>query len=245
MSYYSGKQAKFYDIIHSEKKYDIEIQFLINLYENFLSKTPKSVLDVGCGTGSHTIRFAERNYNILGIDISNDMIQFAKKKHTNKNLEFINCGISNVNRKFDLSYSLFNVINHILKFEDLISFFKGIKSTLNKDGLYVFDCYNGIATILDNPRDRVKERHIGSDKIVIKTKCDYNDFEETLVLNNVVKYKKKIIEYSIKHRIWKPESLKDIMNYVGLELIKIYKSFDLNAVVKKEDYKIVFACKLK
>ena len=102
-----------------------------------------------------------------------------------------NCGISNVNRKFDLSYSLFNVINHILKFEDLISFFKGIKSTLNKDGLYVFDCYNGIATILDNPRDRVKERHIGSDKIVIKTKCDYNDFEETLVLNNVVKYKKK------------------------------------------------------
>ena len=171
------------------------------------------------------------------------MIQFAKKKHTYKNLDFINCDISNVNRKFDLSYSLFNVINHILKFEDLISFFKGIRLTLNKDGLYVFDCYNGIATILDNPRDRVTERYIGSDKIVIKTKCDYNDFKETLVLNNVVKYKNEIIRYSIKHRIWKPQSLKDIMNYAGLDVLGVYKAFDLKTEVKKEDYKIVFVCK--
>ena len=244
MSIYSGDQAKFYDLIHSEKRYDLEAQFLIDLHKIHSSKKPKKILDVGCGTGSHTIEFAKKGYNILGIDLASDMIQIAEEKYKNKNIKFLLSDVTDVDNTFDLSFSFFNVINHILNLEDLISFLKGIKSSLNKGGLYMFDCYNGIATILDNPRYRLTEKYVGEHKLIIETSCENNDFRETLVLKNKIKIKDKIFKYSIKHRLWKPEFLRDIIKYVGLDVLNIYKAFDLKEMVKKEDYKIVFVCKL-
>ena len=244
MSIYSGDQAKFYDLIHSEKRYDLEAQFLIDLHKIHSSKKPKKILDVGCGTGSHTIEFAKKGYNILGIDLASDMIQIAEEKYKNKNIKFLLSDVTDVDNTFDLSFSFFNVINHILNLEDLISFLKGIKSSLNKGGLYMFDCYNGIATILDNPRYRLTEKYVGEHKLIIETSCENNDFRETLVLKNKIKIKDKIFKYSIKHRLWKPEFLRDIIKYVGLDVLNIYKAFDLKEMVKKEDDKIVFVCKL-
>ncbi len=47
-----------------------------------LSKIKKegTVLDVGCGSGQATMPFAERGYQVTGLDISKDLITIAKKK---------------------------------------------------------------------------------------------------------------------------------------------------------------------
>ena len=40
------------------------------------------VLDLGCGTGSLTIRLARRGYSVVGVDLSPDMLTLAKRKAT-------------------------------------------------------------------------------------------------------------------------------------------------------------------
>jgi SAM-dependent methyltransferase len=46
-----------------------------------LSEMPKDgkILDIGCGPGKATVPFAKRGYNILGVDISSELIEIAKE----------------------------------------------------------------------------------------------------------------------------------------------------------------------
>src|SRR3989338_3709869 len=39
-----------------------------------------TILDVGCGTGQATLLFAQKGYRVIGLDISQEMINIAKEK---------------------------------------------------------------------------------------------------------------------------------------------------------------------
>lgn len=41
---------------------------------------PKTVAELGCGTGSLTIPLAEAGYHMTGIDLSSDMLAVARQK---------------------------------------------------------------------------------------------------------------------------------------------------------------------
>ena len=53
-----------------------EVEFLI---EELGLKEGASLLDVGCGTGRHSIELARRGYQVTGIDLSSGMLAEAKK----------------------------------------------------------------------------------------------------------------------------------------------------------------------
>lgn len=50
-----------------------------------------SILDVGCGTGRHSIELAKRGYKMTGIDLSESQLERANKKAlaANANVEFL------------------------------------------------------------------------------------------------------------------------------------------------------------
>jgi len=47
----------------------------------------KSLLDVGCGTGRHALELASRGYRVLGVDLSEEMLDMADKKAQQAGLE--------------------------------------------------------------------------------------------------------------------------------------------------------------
>jgi len=149
---------EYYDKLYTTKDYAAEVEIILRIAYDKLGKAPESILDVGCGTGGHSLLFAEKGYKVVGADIDQHSIDVARCKSTNlksKNLTLL-CG--DVNKielyGFDMIVSLFNVVNYIHKIDDLTSFFKGIYSRLTAPGLYVFDCWNGLAAILDLPREK-------------------------------------------------------------------------------------------
>lgn len=66
-----------YDNLCYTKNTVNEVDFLIDV----LTLSPgDSVLDVGCGTGRHSIELARRGYSVTGIDLSSGMLAQAKEK---------------------------------------------------------------------------------------------------------------------------------------------------------------------
>jgi 2-polyprenyl-3-methyl-5-hydroxy-6-metoxy-1,4-benzoquinol methylase len=51
-----------------------EVDFLI---EELALPSGGSVLDVGCGTGRHSIELARRSYSVTGLDLSREMLARA------------------------------------------------------------------------------------------------------------------------------------------------------------------------
>jgi len=100
---------------------------LMNYHKFFVDNVSAndSVLDIGCGNGALTYDVAKKAKKIVGIDLSEQNISFAKRKLSVKNIEYI-CGdaLTNLpNGKFDVIL-LSNVLEHIEKRIEFLSSLK-------------------------------------------------------------------------------------------------------------------------
>lgn len=76
-------------------KYDNEVFVQGTVGEcNFIEKEigynkAARILDVGCGTGRHSIELTRRGYHVVGVDLSESQLRRAKKKASEQKLEIV------------------------------------------------------------------------------------------------------------------------------------------------------------
>jgi len=98
---YDGFYADIYDIlVYSDVKDDYEVGQILN---KTTPTTESIILDVGSGTGHHVALLAEKGFNVIGLDKSQEMIKKAKSNFPN--LNFVNGDIMNANQFHPQSFT--------------------------------------------------------------------------------------------------------------------------------------------
>ncbi len=69
-------------------------------------------------------------------------------------------------------------------------------------------------------------------------------------MNNYVEvYEKEELvdkfDYDLKHLLWTPHILKELLSEYNFDVISINKSYDINKKANTNDYKLMFVCKYK
>jgi len=101
----------------------------------------KIVLDMACGTGNITLPLAKMGYDMIGTDISTDMLSQAQAKADNLKILFLAQDM----RKLDLYGTIDAAIcvcdgmNYILCESELEAVFKRVRMFLNTGGVFIFD----------------------------------------------------------------------------------------------------------
>ena len=125
--------------IYDELQKDIDY----NIWTTWVAKYPKStrILELGSGTGTLANILDLQGYDIVGSDLSTEMIKYASKKNENINfLEIDICGF-NLEQKYDLIIVFMDTINYILGEKDLKKAFSNMYKHLNKGGRLLFDIH--------------------------------------------------------------------------------------------------------
>ncbi len=111
------------------------------LYMELIEKcNAKSVLDIGCGTGSLLSLLAGRGYNLTGVDPANASLDIAKRKHGAESISWIH-GDSSLAPKesADVAVMTGNVAQVFIEdeawFENLSNIHRAVKS----DGRLIFE----------------------------------------------------------------------------------------------------------
>jgi len=134
---YSEIFSKYYDQLmcrEARKNYE-RITYFIDKYKG---GDIDNLLELGCGTGE-VIKYFENDFDITGIDISPWMIKEAKKKLSYGNVYEMDMKNFKFNQNFDLIFSVFDSINHLLKKEEWEKTFRNVSKHLNNRGLFIFD----------------------------------------------------------------------------------------------------------
>ncbi len=150
--------ADYYDALYQKKDYPGECDYLIELWNKFSDIEVKSILDLGCGTGNHSHIFAEKNYDVLGIDQSVEMLNQARNKmqHLSNPANLLVADLCNFNLKqtFDSLISMFAVVGYLTTNSQLSSLFTSVYDHLKPGGLFVFDVWYGPAVLNQLPENR-------------------------------------------------------------------------------------------
>lgn len=106
----------------------------------------KTVLDLGCGYGWHCQYAVECGAKqVLGIDLSEKMIQEAQTRNRDTRITYRVCGLDTYEypaNTYDCVVS--NLVLHYVK--DLSQVYKNVYKTLKKDGVFIFNIEHPIFT---------------------------------------------------------------------------------------------------
>jgi glycine/sarcosine N-methyltransferase len=146
------KNEKFYDLLSPdfdlmvswEKRLKNEAPFFLKLFEK---NKVKRILDLACGTGHHSISFAKSGYLVTGVDLSEKMLEIARKNAKGvTGVKFLKAGFLDVypkiKNRFDAVICLGNSLPHLLRKNDLKKTLLNIYNLLNPGGIFILQNRN-------------------------------------------------------------------------------------------------------
>ena len=137
-----GPIAPFYDQLMHSVPYDMWLEYYLLLLET-RDQRPERILDVCCGTGLLCEMMAKRGYDISGIDISAPMIDEAKRKATELDLQIAYLAQSaqdfRFEQPFESAYSFFDSLNYITDLGELKKAIQNVSDHLLPGSMFVFD----------------------------------------------------------------------------------------------------------
>lgn len=133
-----GKFAEIYDSLMDDVPYEKIAEIIDGKIKKYNIKN-NIVLDLACGTGTLTGALSSKGYEMLGVDISAEMLQKAQEK--NPDVLFLNQSMDD----FELYGTVgaivccLDSVNYLLDDESLNNMLKLCNNYLDPDGLLIFD----------------------------------------------------------------------------------------------------------
>ena len=146
------ERPRLYDAIQSEWDYDRDAAFVRDALADrgidLDGPDPERLLEVGCGTGEHTRRFAARGLDVTAIDVHEEMLAVAREKRAGELgragavVDFRRAGLPNPElddaEPFDAAVAIRGVVNHLPP-SDLGPALAALRDRLRPGGALVFD----------------------------------------------------------------------------------------------------------
>jgi SAM-dependent methyltransferase len=151
----TGLNSEYYDLLYQNKDYRDEAQY----YSGIIQKNrplAKTMVDFGCGTGKHDVYFAEKGFEVSGVDLSQGMIDKAVAGKSGITFQQGDIRSIQLDQKFDVAVALFGVMTYITDNDDLIKNFTNVIKHLHPKGLFVFDFWYGAGVLSDKPKVAIK-----------------------------------------------------------------------------------------
>jgi SAM-dependent methyltransferase len=151
--------APFYDLYSADRGEDIP------LYLELASSAPGPILELGCGTGRVTIPLAQAGHEVLGLDVSESMLEIAVCKLRQLPLEIsrrirlekMDMRRFRLGRRFGLVIIPWYSFNYLLDHRDRIACLKAVRQHLAPGGTLALDLFVPL-TFTKEPVPEFKKR---------------------------------------------------------------------------------------
>jgi ubiquinone/menaquinone biosynthesis C-methylase UbiE len=205
------------------------------------------ILDVGCGTGRHSIELAKRGYNITGIDLSDSMLKKARDRAKANNLEinFLNFDARNLpfNMDFDAAIMLCEGGFPLMETDEMnFEILKNVTRSLKGKGKFIFTTLNGLFPLYHSVEKYLTDSSLVDNATYRSNTFDLMTFRDFNVTEFADDYgNKKSLECN--ERYYVPSEINWLLKSLGFKKIEIFGAklgaFSRNDRLTTEDFEML------
>lgn len=237
MNSYTGF-AKVYETLMDNVPYDEWATYLEGLLSEYGVGQGALVAELGCGTGEMTRRLSRAGYDMIGIDLSEEMLDIARYGHEEESKDILY--LCQDMREFELYgtvaavVSICDSMNYITSEEELLKVFRLVNNYLDADGIFIFDM-NTIYKYETQLAERViaenredcsliwenyydKETRINEYDITIYTKAEFEDEEDEEDLPPLFE---RVEEVHLQ-KAYPADTIVRLLEEAGMEFVAVY-----------------------
>ena len=185
-----------------------------------------NILDVGCGTGRHSIELSKRGYNVTGIDLSESLLEKAREKaaQSNLNITFLRHDARNLpfENQFDVALMLCEGGFPLMETDEMnFDILKNVTKSLKEQSKFIFTTLNGLFPLFHSINNFHAKGHIEGNATYDSKDFDlmtFRDYNITKVKddNGVEK------ELQCNERYYVPSEITWLLKTLGYSRIDIY-----------------------
>ena len=226
--------AEVYDIFMDNVPYEEWALFIKNMLHSHGIRDG-IICEIGCGTGKMCELVEGYGYDMIGFDISTDMLEIAQEKHnpTGKilylNQDMREMELYGTVRAF---ISTCDCINYVLTYEELVETFKLVNNYLDPSGIFIFDIntrYKYEKVLMNNTfsENRLDCSFIWENFYDEDT--EINEYDLTLFVEEENGLYRKYDEIHYQ-RAYVVETIKKALEEAGLQFVAVYEAYTIEPV---------------
>lgn len=206
-----------------------------------------AILDIGCGTGRHSLELAKRGYRVIGVDLSESQLNRAKEKARQANLDigFFKCDARQLsfNSEFDLAIMLCEGGFPLMETDEMnYQILKNAAGALKPGGKFIFTTLNGLFPLFHSVKDFLASQHQERNATYDKNSFDlitFRDYSITSVEDDSGKKK----ELHCNERYYVPSEITWLLKSLDFKTIDIFSAklgaFSRNDPLTTEDFEML------
>lgn len=218
----------FFPILFPEERFEVaeeQVEKILGLVEF----KGKSVLDIACGPGRHSVVLAIKGLDVTGVDLSPFLIGKARERAevAGVDIEWVNDDMRNFRRPegFDLALSMFTSFGYFENKEDDLRVLRNIFESLVNGGAFLIDIIG--KEWLAKHFQPTSSNELPDGSLLIERREIYDDWSR--IRNRWILLKEgKAAEFRFHHTLYSAQELKDRLGQVGFERIRVCGDLDGN-----------------
>ena len=224
--------AYIYDVLMQDVDYKKRTDYICSLFKVF-DRMPTLMLDLACGTGEFSNRFAKKGVSVIGVDISYDMLSVAREKSADDGNDILylcqDATQLDLYGTIDGAICCLDSLNHITDYDKFCKAIARVSLFLEKDRLFIFDL-----------NTEYKHREVlGNNTFVIDTDDVYCVWQNEYKDHNTVEINLDFFTSdsdayyrsgeSFCERAYTDDEIKNALQKAGLKIEAVYEEMTQNA----------------
>ena len=131
---------KYYDLVFGADC-AAEIKFILGCGDRYMNRAPKRMFEPACGTGSLLFWLAKKGYDVAGLDLNPNAVEFCnarlKRKGFPESAFVADMADFQVKRKYDIAFNTINSFRHLNSEHAARDHLRCMGDAVRKGGLYL------------------------------------------------------------------------------------------------------------